>query len=252
MNPVEEYKQARNIQVVKNIKDNQLNKTYHQFLQQIHRTNYVKNFTWMGRPILQFPSDLMVLQEIIFKVKPTLIIECGVAFGGLTVFLSSILEYAGIPGIVLGIDIEIREHNRKGIHDIDNDNRIILYEGSSVESGTMEYIDWSLDYKNGPGTIGPRKIMVCLDSNHTHDHVLKEMELYGPLVSVGSYMVVFDTAIAYVMSEQPADRPWGPGNNPLTAVQEFLKTHDEFVVDREVEQRALLTCAPGGWLRKIK
>jgi len=249
MDPVEEYKQARNIQVVKNITDNKLNKTYHQFLQQIHRTNYVKNFTWMGRPILQFPSDMFVMQELIWEIKPDFVIETGMAFGGSAVFYASIMS--PLFGRVITIDKEIRVHNYKAVdeHDIQwlqsqRECAIEMIEGDSVDPGTMIKLRKIIPIFS--------KVIVCLDSNHTHDHVLKEMELYGPLVSVGSYMVVFDTAIAYVMSEQPADRPWGPGNNPMTAVQEFLKTHDEFMVDREVEQRALITAAPGGWLRKIK
>lgn len=241
MNPVEEYENARDIQVRANLTDKKLNNIYSRFLQEIHRTNYVKNFTWMGRPILQFPSDMFVMQELIWEIQPDYVIETGMAFGGTAVFYASLI---GRFCRVITIDIEIREHNRQDILNHEYYDKIIMVEGSSVDQKIVNDV-WNL-------TDGGSPTIVCLDSNHTHDHVLKEMELYGPLVSVGSYMVVFDTAIAYVMKGKPADRPWGPGNNPMTAVREFLNTHDEFMVDREVEQRSLITAAPGGWLRKIK
>lgn len=254
MNPIEEYKLARNIQVSKNIHDNKLNTSYSRFLQQIHRTNYVKNFTWMGQPILQFPSDMFVMQELIWEIQPDVLIETGMAFGGSALFYASVMDKIG--GIVITVDKEVRPHNRKAIeehpiqYDMDGSTgALMIAEGNSIAQETLKEVVTII--KQRAANFPPR-VIVCLDSNHTHDHVLREMELYGPLVSVGSYMVVFDTAIQLVMAEQPTDRPWGPGNNPWTAVREFMKTHDEFVVDREVEQRALLTAAPGGWLRRIK
>jgi cephalosporin hydroxylase len=248
MNPVEEYKNARDIQVRNNLTDKKLNNIYSRFLQEIHRTNYVKNFTWMGRPILQFPSDMFVMQELIWEIQPDYVIETGMAFGGSAVFYASVMR----SGLVISIDVEIREHNQMAVIRHPLSKGIVMIEGDSVSPTTLLAAKDTVDYYEQNIRWTDRRIMVCLDSNHTHNHVLRELELWGPLVSVGSYMVVFDTAIAYVMSEQPADRPWGPGNNPMTAVNEFLKTHDEFVVDREVEKRALITACPGGWLKKIK
>lgn len=204
---------------------------------------YTYNFSWLGRPIIQFPQDVIAMQEIIWRVKPDLILETGIAHGGSLIFYASLLELIG-HGRVLGIDIDIRAHNRAAIEAHPMFKRISMIQGSSVEESTATQV-----YDSAGKT---DRTLVVLDSNHTHDHVLKEMQLYSPLVTTGSYLVVFDTAIEDMPEGSFPDRPWGKGNNPKTAVWEFLKSSDRFVVDEEIESKLLITVAPNGYLRCIK
>jgi cephalosporin hydroxylase len=205
---------------------------------------YTYNFTWMGRPILQFPQDLVVLQEIIWTTRPDLIIETGIAHGGSLVFDASMLELLGGDGYVLGIDIDIRAHNRAAIEAHPMARRIRMIEGSSIDPEVVRQV--------GEHAAGKAGVMVVLDSNHTHEHVLAELRLYAPLVSAGSYCVVFDTSVEDAPDELFHDRPWGKGNNPKTAVWEFLRQNDAFEIDRSMENKALITVAPDGFLRRIK
>ena len=208
------------------------------------RHQYSYNFTWLGRPMIQFPQDIIALQEIVWKVKPDLIIETGIAHGGSLVFYSSILELIGGGGQVVGIDVEIREHNRIKIENHPMFKRITMIEGSSVDEKTAEDV---FDFAKGK-----KHVMVVLDSDHTHKHVLKEIGLYSSLVTKDSYLVVLDTIIEDMPEDFSSDRPWGKGNNPKTAVWEFLKTTDRFVVDKEIERKLLITVAPDGYLRCLK
>jgi len=205
---------------------------------------YSYNFTWLGRPIIQFPQDMIAIQEIIWQVKPDLIIETGIAHGGSLIFYASILELIGGKGEVLGIDIDIREYNKVEIEKHPMFKRITMIEGSSVDENIAKQV---YDFASGK-----QNILVCLDSMHTHDHVLKELKLYSPLVTKGSYLVVFDTVIEDMPEDFFPDRPWGKGNNPKTAVWKFLKTNDCFVVDKEIEDKLLITVAPDGYLQCIK
>ncbi len=210
---------------------------------------YMYNFAWMGRPIIQTPVEIIALQDIIWQVKPDLIIETGIAHGGSLIFHASMLELNAICGgpedaQVLGIDIEIRPHNRKAIEAHPMFRRISMIEGSSIDEGTAEQV---YDFAKGK-----KQIMVLLDSMHTHDHVLEELKLYSPLVTKGSYLVVFDTIIEDIPEDLFPDRPWGKGNNPKTAVWEFLKTNDHFEIDKEIENKLLITVAPDGYLRCVK
>jgi cephalosporin hydroxylase len=241
-----EYKDRRDAQAVLNMDNDALNDAVHCFTAETIKANYSKNYTWMGVPILQYPSDLMVMQELIWDIRPDVIIETGVAFGGMLMFYATCLE-AIRSGRVIGIDIEIRDHNRLTINRHPLRHRIELMECSSTEIHPRAWFDKRLQNQ---------RVLVSLDSNHTHDHVLQELDLYAPLVSVGSYIVVFDTAIEKYGQYTPETnfRPWtwGDGNNPASAVREFLSHNDDFVVDKLVETRALVTSAPGGWLRRIK
>jgi cephalosporin hydroxylase len=205
---------------------------------------YTYNFSWLGRPIIQYPQDIVAMQELIRQVQPNLVIETGIAHGGSLILHASILELIGGPGLVLGIDIDIRSHNRLAIEQHKLCGRIKMIEGSSVADEVVAQA-YALA-KDRP------RVLVCLDSNHTHAHVLRELELYSPLVKAGSYLVVFDTIVEDMPESAFADRPWGRGNNPKTAVREFLRTNDRFVVDQELEQKLLLTVAPEGYLRCIK
>ena len=211
--------------------------------------NYIYNFSWLGRPIIQLPQDVFAMQELIWSVQPDLIIETGVARGGSLIFSASILELNAACGgpvdaEVLGIDIDIRLHNRDAIQAHPMFKRISLVQGSSIAPEVIAQVREK--------AAGKHQVMVCLDSNHTHDHVLAELKAYTPLVSVGSYCVVFDTAIEEVPAEMSADRPWGPGNNPRTAVSEFLKATDRFEIDPGIPNKLLITVAPGGYLKCIK
>lgn len=210
---------------------------------------YSYHFEWMGRPIIQYPQDIVAMQELIWSVQPDLIIETGIAHGGSLVFSASMLELNAACGgppqaMVLGIDIDIREHNRRAIEAHPMSRRIRMIQGSSIAPEVVrEVADIAAAY---------RRILVCLDSNHTHDHVLAELDAYAPLTSVGSYCVVFDTVVEDLPASMFPDRPWGPGNNPKTAVWEYLKTHTEFEIDKSVHNKLLITVAPDGFLRRIR
>jgi cephalosporin hydroxylase len=204
---------------------------------------YVYNFSWMGRPIIQTPMDIMAMQELIWEIKPDLIIETGIAHGGSIIFSASMLELIG-HGEVLGIDIDIREHNKIEIEKHPMFKRITMIEGSSISKEVSEQV-----YAFSKGK---KKILVFLDSNHTHEHVIKELELYSPLVSINSYIVAFDGLVEDMPKEFVEDRPWGKGNNPQTAALEFVKKNNSFIIDKNIENQILVTCAPNGFLKRIK
>lgn len=204
---------------------------------------YTYNFSWLGRPIIQYPQDIMAMQELIWAVKPDLIIETGIAHGGSLIFYASMLHLLGANGTVLGIDIDIRSHNRAEIERHPMADRIQMVEGSSVDGSVFEQVR-----KRAEG----KTVMVALDSNHTHDHVLEELRLYSTLVRRGSYIVAFDTALELVRDLNADARPWGPGNNPMTAVRAFLQENDRFEPDESLDAKLLLSVAPGGYLRCVK
>ena len=205
---------------------------------------YTYNFKWLGRPIIQFPQDMFAMQEIIWNIRPDLIVETGIAHGGSLIFYASMMELIGDEGVVVGIDVDIRKHNRSVIENHRMFSRISMIEGSSVDEAVVEMV-----YRLAEGK---RKVLVALDSNHTHEHVLRELQQYAPLVTKGSYIVVFDTIIESMPVDSFPDRPWNKGNNPMTAVQEFLKCTDRFEVDKETENKLLITVAPTGYLKCIK
>jgi cephalosporin hydroxylase len=207
------------------------------------RYNYSYNFSWLGRPIIQYPQDLMALQEIIWQAKPDLVVETGIAHGGSLIFSASMLELLGGSGQVLGIDVDIRPHNRVAIENHPLARRISMIAGSSTDEAVVAQVR--------ARATGKKSVLVILDSNHTHEHVLKELQLYSPLVTPGSYLVVLDTVVEDMPKDFFPDRPWGPGNNPKTAVREFLRANRRFVVDEEMERKLLLTTAPSGYLRCV-
>ncbi len=222
-----------------------------------HKYSY--HYEWMGRPIIQYPQDMVAMQELIWQIKPDLIIETGIAHGGSLILSASMLaildvceaiETGGMinPSLskrnVLGIDIDIREHNRAAIEAHPMASRIVMIEGSSIDQTIIDQVR----------TVAKQysRVLIFLDSNHTHDHVLAELEAYAPLTSPGSYCVVFDTIIEDLPKEMFPDRPWGPGNNPKTAVWEFIQTHPEFEIDKTIPNKLLITVAPDGFLKRIK
>lgn len=203
---------------------------------------YSYNFTWMGRPIIQYPQDMLAMQEIIWRVKPDLIIETGIAHGGSLIYYASLCELVG-HGEVLGIDIDIRPHNRVEIENHSMFKRIRMIEGSSIDQHIIDQVRKQAEDK---------RVIVVLDSNHTHAHVLAELRAYAPLVSEGGYCVVFDTVVEDLQPGSFPDRPWGVGDNPKTAVHEFLKENDNFEIDRDIESKIRITVAPDGYLRRTK
>ena len=245
MNPKDDFDKEKKTNIISLGNDVDLKATALKFMMDASSYKYTYNFTWLGRPIIQYPQDILALQEIIWELQPDLIIETGIAHGGSLIFSSSILELIGKGGQVLGIDIDIREHNRIEIERHPMSKRITMIEGSSVDSQIVKRVhEFAKDKK---------RILVILDSNHTHEHVLNELQSYSSLVTKGSYMIVFDTAVEDVPEDFSWNgRPWGKGNNPKTAVWEFLKTHDEFEIDTSIHNKLLITVAPDGYLKKIK
>ncbi len=215
----------------------------------IGKANYVYNFFWMGIPIIQIPQDLQAMQEIIWEVKPDLIIETGIAWGGSLLFSASmlaILEACCVieNGHAVGIDIDIRPHNKEAILAHPLSKKITMFEGSSIDEKIIENVRlFAKNYK---------RIMLCLDSNHTHEHVLAELRAYAPLVSVGSYCIVGDTVIEDAPESMCSNRSWGKGNNPKTAVWEFLKENKNFEIDTVIESKLVLTGSPDGYLKRIQ
>ncbi len=220
---------------------------------------YSYNFSWLGRPLIQYPQDIVAVQELIWQVKPDLIIETGIAHGGSLIMSASILsllDYCeAVEGgksldlhatrrCVLGIDIDIRAHNRAAIEAHPMAHRIQMLQGSSIAPDIVSNVhQFAKDYK---------KILVLLDSNHTHEHVLAELNSYALLTSKGSYCVVFDSIIEDLPGGFVTDRPWDKGNNPKTAVWEYLKTHKEFEIDKDIQNKLLITVAPDGYLKRVK
>jgi len=210
---------------------------------------YSYNFSWLGRPIIQYPQDIVAMQEIIWSVQPDLIIETGIAHGGSLIFSAAMLELNATCGgpqdaEVIGIDIDIRSHNRVAIEAHPMAKRIRMIQGSSISAEVIAQVRQLATAK--------KRILFCLDSNHTHDHVLAELEAYAPLVSVGSYCVVFDTVVEDTAECCPSDRPWGKGNNPKTAVWEYLKSHSEYEIDEQIDNKLLISVAPSGYLRRVR
>ena len=253
-----DFKKETYNRIINNQKNDELKKVSSEFIKQSILAKYSYNFSWLGRPIIQYPQDIIALQEIIWKVKPDLIIETGIAHGGSLIFSATMLALLDLGDVttkkigkkshnsrrkVLGIDIDIRPHNKKAIKEHPFSKNIKLLEGSSIENNIIEQVkEYSSNFK---------KILVILDSNHEHDHVLTELKIYSKLVSVKSYCIVFDTVIEQLPEHFFLDRNWKPGNNPKTAVLEFLKDNKNFKIDNEIQSKLLITAAPDGYLQKI-
>lgn len=258
MSEVEKFKNevAENIEGLKNDKD--LQALSRVWIREISPHKYAYNFSWLGRPAIQFPQDQVALQELIWQIRPDLIIETGIAHGGSLIFSASMLALLDISDAiesgevfdpknskrkVLGLDIDIREHNRKAIEAHPMSSRIQMIQGSSIDPNVVSQVhEISKSFKT---------ILVCLDSNHTHEHVLGELEAYAQLTSVGSYCIVYDTAVEDMPASLSDNRPWGPGDNPKTAVWEYLKTHPEFEIDKSIESKLLITVAPDGYIKRV-
>jgi cephalosporin hydroxylase len=242
-NPILQFIEER----IKRIRNNGGNKTLRSaaetFNVESNTAQYSYNFSWLGRPIIQYPQDMIAMQEIIWEIKPDLIIETGIAHGGSLIYYASLLELIG-EGEVLGIDIDIRDHNKKEIEKHPLFKRIKMIEGSSISQEIVNKVKTL--------AVGKQRILVCLDSNHTHEHVLQELELYAPFVTQGSYIVVFDTIVEDLPDNYLPGRAWARGDNPKTAVWEFLKKNDHFTIDKDIDNKLLISVAPEGYLKRIK
>jgi cephalosporin hydroxylase len=242
MSEIEKFKNEVEENVLQQGSNEQLKDAAAAFMDASIRSRYSYNFTWLGRPIIQYPQDIIAIQEIIYQLQPDLIIETGIAHGGSLILHASICELIG-KGEVLGIDIDIREHNKVEILNHRMSKRITMIQGSSIDDTIVKQV--------AEKAAGKEKVMVILDSNHTHDHVLNEMKLYSPFVTKDSYMLVFDTVVEDLANDIYDNRPWGIGDNPKTAVWEFLKTNNNFVIDTSIDNKLLISVAPSGFLKKI-
>jgi len=259
MNKHEQFQKEVNKNIESLRKDLDLQAMSRIWIREISPHKWTYNFSWFGRPAIQFPNDTWALQELIWKIKPDFILETGIAHGGSLIFSASMLALLDMVDAiesgttidpnksnrkVLGIDIDIREHNKIAIEAHPMFSRIQMIQGSSIAPEIIDQVkEIAKDYK---------RILVCLDSNHTHAHVLSELKAYAPLTSKASYCVVFDTVIEDMPDKFFPDRPWGKGNNPKTAVWEFLKEHSEFEIEKQITDKLLISVAPDGYLKRVK
>jgi len=259
MNLYDQFRQECRTEIDLMGRDEKLNELSLQWANHANARRYSYHFEWQGRPIIQYPQDMVAIQELIWSIKPDLIIETGIAHGGSLIHSASMLALLDMcdameageridPNAsgrkVLGIDIDIRTHNRAAIEAHPMASRIQMIQGSSIEPEIIEQVRAIASNHS--------RILVCLDSNHTHDHVLSELKAYAPLTSVGSYCVAFDTIVEDMPKAMFPDRPWGPGNNPKTAVWEYLKSHSEFEIDKSIQHKLLITVAPDGYLKRVR
>ena len=235
--------------IAANGSDSELTASAQAFTRASIKRQYSYNFSWLGRPIIQYPQDMIAMQELIWSIQPDLIIETGIAHGGSLIMSASLLELNAVCGgnpdaSVLGTDIDIRSHNRAAIDAHPMSRRIRMIQGSSIAPEVIAQVHAE--------AAGKPRVLVCLDSNHTHEHVLAELQAYAQLATLGSYCVVFDTIVEDVPATMYPDRPWGPGNNPKSAVLEYLKTHDEFMIDKGIDLQLMISMAPDGYLKRVR
>lgn len=257
MSIYEQFKKECEAEVANLGQDNALREVTHDWMARANAQKYSYHFEWLGRPIIQYPQDIVAMQELIWNIKPDLIIETGIAHGGSLIFSASMLAHldmcdaieAGVlfdPGkssrLVIGLDIDIRPHNREAIESHPMASRIKMLEGSSVSSEIISQVKEI--------AIGFKRILVSLDSNHTHEHVLAELEAYAPLVTAGSYCVVFDTIIEDLPTDSFSNRPWSRGDNPKTAVHSYLRSNPQFTIDKQIDDKLLISVAPDGYLKR--
>lgn len=250
--PIQQHEQDSLNRASYQSKDSEITRSAARFFERSHQLQYSYNFSWLTRPIIQYPQDIVAFQEIASTVKPDLIIEAGIAHGGSLVLSASMLCLLDImEGLdprkshrkVVGVDIDIRSHNLKALDEHPLRFKMELIEGSAIDPAIIFQVRGHADRVE--------RILVSLDSNHAHDHVLAELNAYADLVSVGSYCIVFDTVIEDLPPGSFPNRPWDVGNNSKTAVHEWLKQHPEFVVDKEIDNKLLISVAPDGYLRRI-
>ena len=246
MDEYQQFKEEGKSEIGNMSNDSDFRKLTIDWMNAANSKKYSYHFEWLGRPIIQYPQDMIAMQEIIWSVKPDLIIETGVARGGSLIFYASLLELLETTGVsvggrIIGIDNDIRAHNRTAIETHPLFRRIDLVEGSSVDATTKDQVSEKVgDAKN---------LLVILDSFHTHEHVLMELEMYHSFVSHNSYLIVFDTVIEFMSHDMFQDHPWSVGNNPMTALNEFLETNGDFEIDKEIHEKLQISVAPNGYLK---
>jgi cephalosporin hydroxylase len=238
------FKKERQRQLSRQSKDLNLKQISLNFIIDSAKYDYGYNFTWLGRPIIQFPQDILAFQEIIWMVKPKIIIETGIAHGGSIIFSASMMHLLGNKGQVVGIDIDIRDYNRKEIENHPMFKYITMLEGSSTDPKILKRL------KNIIKNSEP--VLVILDSNHTENHVLKELNLYSGFVTIGSYIIVLDTIVEDMPTGFFKNKSWNIGNNPKTAVRKFLSLNHNFKPDFQIDNKLLISTAPSGYLKRIK
>jgi cephalosporin hydroxylase len=248
-NPIMAFEEEKSALIESYGNDDAWKKLSGDWLRTAFEKKYMYNFSFMGRPIIQTPVDMIALHEIIWDVQPDLIIEAGIAHGGSIIFSAAMLELNAACGGpadagVLAIDIDIRAHNRAAIENHPMAKRITMLEGSSTSQEIITQVH--------DAAKGKKKVLVILDSNHTHEHVMAELEAYAPLTSIGSYCIVFDTIVEDLPADMWPDRPWSPGDNPKTAVWEYLKSHPEFEIDQKMDNKLMISVAPNGYLKRVK
>jgi cephalosporin hydroxylase len=224
--------------------DPEMNGAVRTFMGKTFEHGYYRNFTWLGRPVIQYPQDIVALQELIWEYKPTLVMETGVAHGGALILYASILELIGGRGDVIGVEVEYRAHNREAVEQHALARRIRVIEGSSIDPAVVAEI--------ARVAAAHERVMVVLDSLHTHDHVLAELRAYAPLVREGGPLVVFGTSVAEIDPAIDLKREWDQHRNPRSALDEFMRENDRFEVDGDINDKLLITDAPGGYLRCIR
>lgn len=244
MDPIEAFKKERADAIAEMAQDDALKQRSLEWMIHSDRYKYTYNFTWLGRPIIKFPSDIVVMQEIIWDVKPDLIIETGIAHGGSAIFSASMMELLGGDGRVVAVDVDIRAHNRAEIEKHPLKRRIDLLEGDSTSPEILAHIRRLAE--------GRKTVMVFLDSLHSHAHVLKELDLYAGFVTLGSYLVLPDTFIEHFPKGYFANRPWDVGDNPLTALREFMSRDNRFELDTARANKLLITEAADGYLKRVR
>ena len=243
--PVNQFFEERNADIVRLGEDDELRKQSLAWMVRADQYKYTYNFTWMGRPIIKFPADIIIQQELMWQLKPDLVIETGIAHGGSIVFSASMMEMMGIDGEVVAVDIDIRDHNRQLIESHPMYKRITMYEGSSIDPAIVEKVKEHAK--------GKKCVMVVLDSLHTHDHVLEELRAYAPLVTVGSYCILPDTFIEFFPPGYFShNRPWDVGNNPYTGMKAYLAESNIFEIDKQLTSKAMITETIDGYLRRVK
>ena len=256
--PIQQFSNERRQQIAGYPQDVAFSAQSQAWLEASMRRRYVYNYDWLGRPIIQYPQDIVAMQELVWSTRPDLIIETGIAHGGslvLSASLLAMLDYCDAVEAgtmlapkaskrkVLGLDIDIRPHNREAIESHPLAHKIDMIQGSSITPEVIAKVQaYARDYE---------RVMVCLDSNHTHEHVLAELNAYAQLTTAGCYCLVFDTFVEDMPADLFPDRPWAPGNNPKTAVREYLKSHPEFEIDKSIPHKLLITVAPDGFLKRM-
>lgn len=243
--PIKQFQEERAADIARMGQDAELRQKSLDWMLHADKYKYTYNFSWMGRPIIKYPNDMVVQQELMWKLKPDLVVETGIAHGGSIIFSAAMMEMMGIDGEVVGVDIDIRPHNRREIENHPMAKRITMFEGSSTDEELFAQVRKKAE--------GKKCVMVLLDSLHSHEHVYNELQLYPDLVTVGSYLILPDTFIElFPKGYYSHNRPWDVGDNPMTAMRQFLQEDDRFEIDQEIDNKLMITEGINGYLKRVK